>query len=549
MWLARLTYCLLATLPCAAWSQTPREQAVAIDFVPVRPPDNFTVERIGPPMASPWSLAFLPGGRFLVSEKHGGLRLVSRDGAATPPIAGGPPNVVQKSDSGLLDVVLDPDFATNRTIYLAFVEGTEEANRTAIWKASLEGEALVGGRVMFRVAAAKNGISHPGGRMLFLPDKTLLLTVGDGYDFKEKAQDPSSHLGKVLRLTRDGGVPADNPFVKRKGYLPEIWTMGHRNIQGLALDPATGLVWSHEHGPRGGDELNQLVAGRNYGWPVVSHGIDYDGTIITAMAHRADLAGSSFYWAPSIAPSGLAVYHGVVFPDWEGKFLVGALASRALVQLRRGKDTGLMVEDGRWLLGLKERIRDVRVAPDGNLYLLTDGASGRLVRLLGTQSATLDPALDRLAFLRGRWRGESEIRPAFRPDAQAIAERSEIDCQPALKATVLRCRSDFYRERDGRLRVVELDYTKNPAKSGYDALVRTAGWSGLSQYVLGWNEAEQSWIAFQPTDHDGKPAMERIVDKPSVDGKTLVHTEAIRLDATPDAPWTETFRWTWTRMD
>jgi len=185
----------LAALPSATWPQTARERAVAIDRVAIPPSDRFEVEQIGPPMAAPWSLGFLPDGRFLVSEKHGGLRMIAPDGTAGPPLAGGPPNVLKKADSGLLDVALDPDFAANRTIYLAFAEGTEAANRTAVWKARLDADQLSGGRVIFRVNQAKKDPAHPGGRLLFLPDKTLLLTVGDGFDYRDKAQDPASHLG------------------------------------------------------------------------------------------------------------------------------------------------------------------------------------------------------------------------------------------------------------------------------------------------------------------------------------------------------------------
>ena len=266
-------------------AQSNRLKAVAIDRVPIPPADRYEVEAIGPPLAGPWSLAFLSDGSFLVTEKHGGVRIIRSDGSATEGLSGGPENVLQKEDSGLLDIVLDPDFATNRTIYIAFAEGTEEANRTAVWKGRLNDPDLLEGQVIFRVSEPKKGTGHPGGRMLFLPDKTLLLTVGDGFDYRDKAQDPASHLGKVLRLTREGRAASDNPFVGRAGYAPEIWTLGHRNAQGLTRDPATGRIWQHEHGPRGGDEINDLVAGGNYGWPRASFGIDYDGKLITDRQH------------------------------------------------------------------------------------------------------------------------------------------------------------------------------------------------------------------------------------------------------------------------
>ena len=376
-------------------AQTARERAVAIDRVPVPPLDRYEIEEIGPPLAAPWSLAFLPDGSFLVSEKHGGVRRIDPDGRATPPFEGGPPNVFRKEDSGLLDIALDPDFATNRTVYLAFAEGTEEANRTALWKARLDGDRMREGRVIFRVNESKKAPSHPGGRLLFLPDKTLLLTVGDGFDYREKAQDPASHLGKILRLTREGRAAPDNPFIGRPGYAPEIWSLGHRNIQGITRDPVTGTIWAHEHGPRGGDEINELVAGRNYGWPTVSFGVNYDGTVFTDRAHAPGMTDPRFVWVPSIAPSGLALYHGARHPEWDGKLLVGALAARALVQVRIGRETGLLAEEGRWLSGLKARIRDVRVGPDGEVYLLTDDAKGRLLRVVAPSEAPAGPSANR----------------------------------------------------------------------------------------------------------------------------------------------------------
>lgn len=539
---------LLAATP--ALTQSAREQAVAIDRVSVPPIDRFEVEQIGPPMASPWSLAFLPDGNFLISEKHGGLRIIGRDGSASAALAGGPPDVLQKSDSGLLDIVLDPQFADNRFVYLAFAEGTEEANRTAIWKARLEGNRLTGGRVIFRVSEAKQDTAHPGGRMLFLPDETLLLTVGDGFSLRDKAQDPSSHLGKVLRLTREGAAAPDNPFLGRTGYAPEIWTLGHRNIQGLTRDPATGTIWAHEHGPRGGDEINELVAGRNYGWPRASFGIDYDGARITDAQHVDGMSDPRFFWAPSIAPSGLAIYHGSVHPEWDGRLLVGALAARTLVQVRIHPKTGLLAEEGRWLLGLKQRIRDVRVAPDGQAYLLTDGEGGRLLRLVGQAEPTLaaDGPLAPMSFLIGKWTGVSRFVPAFQTE-RVSDETSQIECQPVFKATYIRCTVRFYRTRDGRMRMVEKNIRKAPDNPGFEYVMFDSNWAGNGQYRSVWDPAARAWIAYLKTYHEGKPATERIVDQPSPDGRTIVHIEGLRLDATPSAPYTETFRWTWTKRE
>jgi glucose/arabinose dehydrogenase len=367
--------------PALVTAQSSRETAVAIDRIDIPPADDVAVERLAAGLHRPWSLAFLPDGSMLITEKHRGLRLRRPDGSVSGHLPGGPTNVLAASDSGLLDITLDPDFSSNRTIYIAFAEGTDAENRTAVWKGRLDGERLSDGQVIFRVNVAKKGPAHPGGRMLFLPDKTLLLSVGDGFDYRDASQDMASHLGKLLRLTRDGAPAPGNPFVGKARVAPEIWSIGHRNIQGLALDPETKQVWAHEHGPRGGDEINLIEAGKNYGWPAVSHGIDYDGKIITERAHGAGFEGSRFIWSPSIAPSGLTIYRGTRFPGWNGRFLVGGLASRAVHRVRIGPDTPLLTEEARMLAGLRQRIRDLRVGPDGLVYLLTDDDNGQLLRL------------------------------------------------------------------------------------------------------------------------------------------------------------------------
>jgi glucose/arabinose dehydrogenase len=378
---------LFALLPCASLAAgqapepTARQKAVATASAGPVVQGSVQLEHLVRGLQRPWSLAFLPDGELLVTEKHRGLRVVRGGALQHDPVAGGPPGVFAKEDSGLLDVALDPGFAANRLVYLAFAEGDERANRTAIWRARYEGGRLQDGRVIFRVKPDKAGPSHPGGRLLFLPDGTLLLTVGDGFDYKAAAQDLGSHLGKILRLTRDGAAPADNPFVGRAGALPEIWTYGHRNPQGLAIDPATGTVWEHEHGPRGGDEVNRLRAGANYGWPLVTHGIDYDGTIIAERAFAPGIERSSFFWAPSIAPSGLAVYRGKVFSDWDGKLLVGALAGKSVNRLRFNDKPQFFVEEERMFGSLGQRVRDVRVGPDGLVYVLTDEDDAELWRL------------------------------------------------------------------------------------------------------------------------------------------------------------------------
>ncbi|WDI30702.1 PQQ-dependent sugar dehydrogenase [Hyphococcus flavus] len=342
---------------------------------------GFEMETLATGLALPWSMAFTPDGEILIIEKAGGVR-VYRDGALDPnPVSGAPEGVYVRADSGRHDIALDPDFIENRRVFLAYAEGDEDANRLVVWRGVYENGAFTNGEVIFRATPDKEGAGHPGGRLLFLPDKTLLLSVGDGYDYLHDAQDLSSHLGKVLRIDRNADAPTDNPFVGREDALPEIWTYGHRNIQGLALDRETGAVWAHEHGPRGGDEINLLSGGANYGWPATTNGIDYNGEIISGRAHAEGIESPLIVWAPSIAPSGLAVYRGETFPEWEGRFLIGALAARAVVHAQRDNDGRSIAEVDRILTDMGARIRDVRVGPDGGVYILTDEPEGRLLRL------------------------------------------------------------------------------------------------------------------------------------------------------------------------
>ncbi len=328
----------------------------------------------------PWSLVFLPGGDALITQLHGGVRLLRANGRLEPqPLAGGPEGALYDGESGLRDIVLDPRFAENRFVYIAFSEGTIEANHLALYRARFDGRALVEGRVLFRATPNKRGSQHPSGRIVFLPDETLLLAVGDGYDYRDAAQNLGSHLGKVLRLNRDGAAPADNPFVAQTGALPEIFTYGHRNTLGLTIDPRDGTIWQHENGPRGGDEMNILQAGRNYGWPRASYGIDYDGTIITPNEEIEGAENPLVVFSPSIAPSGIALYLGEAFPDWRGDFFVGSLAFRHLRRVRIHDNFAVLEEV---LLHDREaRVRDVRVGPDGFLYLLTDDEAGEVWRL------------------------------------------------------------------------------------------------------------------------------------------------------------------------
>jgi glucose/arabinose dehydrogenase len=339
---------------------------------------GYVVDTLATGLAVPWSLATLPGGDILVTEKYGGVRLW-RDGALLPRPLAGVPAAFQSEDSGLLDLALDPRFRENGLVYLSFSEGTAQANHTALFRGRLTGDGLTDGRVIFRAAPDKQGPGHPGSRIAFLPDETLLLTIGEGYDYKEQAQDLGSALGKVVRLDRDGRPAAGNPFAGRPDARPEIWSYGHRNPQGLLVDPRDGAVWEHEHGPRGGDEINRVRPGLNYGWPRTTHGVDYSGEVISKEQTARGIEPPLLVWVPSIAPSGFALYLGDRFPGWKGDFFVGGLAERSLrrVRIREGEATLQEV----LLRELRARIRDVRAGPDGFLYLLTDDPQGMLLRL------------------------------------------------------------------------------------------------------------------------------------------------------------------------
>jgi glucose/arabinose dehydrogenase len=315
---------------------------------------------------------------MLVTEKYGGLRRYSKR-AATGQIMEGTPQAFRREDSGLLDVALDPRFGENRLVYLSFSEGDSAANHTALFRARLEGGRLADGRVIFRASPDKPGAGHPGGRIVFLPDETLLLTIGEGYDFREQAQQLGSDLGKIVRLDRDGRPPTDNPLADSTGARPELYSFGHRNPQGLLVDPRDGTVWEHEHGPKGGDEINRIRPGCNYGWPLTTFGVDYSGELISTRQLAKGIETPVLVWVPSIAPSGFTLYLGTAFPEWTGDFFVGALAERSLRRVRMRN--GAVVLQETMLRELKARIRDVRTGPDGLIYLVTDDANGSVLRL------------------------------------------------------------------------------------------------------------------------------------------------------------------------
>jgi glucose/arabinose dehydrogenase len=340
------------------------------------------VETVARGLQNPWGLAFLPDGRMLVTERPGRLRVVATNGQLSEPLGGTQPRVAARGQGGLLDVALDPNFAQNRLVYLSYAEDRGERRAgTSVMRARLNaaGTALEGGQVIFRQEPSHTGGNHFGSRLVFDRGGHLLVTLGDRFDLRDQAQNPANHLGKVVRITTEGRPAPDNPFAGREGARPETWSIGHRNIQAAALHPQTGQLWTIEHGARGGDEVNIPQPGRNYGWPVITYGVDYSGARIGEGTAKAGLEQPVYYWDPSIAPSGMAFYTGDRFPAWRGSILVGALSGKLLARLETSG--GKVTAEERMLQGLGERIRDVRQGPDGFVYLLTDSANGRILRV------------------------------------------------------------------------------------------------------------------------------------------------------------------------
>lgn len=327
----------------------------------------------------PWGLAFLPDGRLLVTEQPGRLRVIGRDGRLDPRPVAGLPEVAAVNQGDLLDIALHPDYRRNGWLYLSYAGAGPGGYGTEVLRARLDGHALRDLRVLFHMQPKSTKGAHFGGRLAFDRQGFLYLTLGDRGDM-ERAQRLDDHAGSVIRLHDDGRVPGDNPFVGRAGARPEKYTLGHRNMQGGTLHPDTGALWTHEHGPQGGDEVNVIRPGVNYGWPVITYGRNYvTGTRIGIGSAKAGMAQPLWYWVPSIAPSGMAFYTGDRFPRWRGNLLVGALRGQLLVRLIL--DGERVVREERLLEGRLGRIRDVRVGPDGLIYLLTDEVRGRLVRL------------------------------------------------------------------------------------------------------------------------------------------------------------------------
>ncbi|WP_370662085.1 PQQ-dependent sugar dehydrogenase [Massilia oculi] len=371
-----LAAALMALVPAALFLVTSPGAADKLDAVD---PTTYRIETVAQGLDRPWSLAFLPDGRLLVTEMAGRLVAIGEDGAKKPIATGGLPPVFQRGGTiGLMDVAIDPAFERNDLLYLTMGHGEEGANGTRLVRARLENDRLEDVRVLFS-STPKPRAGNNGGRIAFLPDQTLVLTVGDGNWRREEAQNVGNHLGTVVRLDRDGKAPPDNPFVKRPDAAPEIYSLGHRNPQGIAVDPVTGELLLTEQGARGGDEINRIVAGKNYGWPLVTAGIDYPFGRVTPFSRLAGFEAPLLEWTPSIAPAGLAVYRGDQFPEWRGDLLVPALRGRAVHRVVR--DGGRIVGQQTLLAELNQRMRDVKVGPDGAIYVLTDGVDASLLRL------------------------------------------------------------------------------------------------------------------------------------------------------------------------
>lgn len=338
-------------------------------------------------LAHPWSVAWLPDGRMLITERPGRLRLVSAEGVLDPNPVQGVPEVFANGQGGLMEVSLHPDFANNATIYLTYSAGTREANRTVMSRARLDGSTLRDVEQIFAVSQTKSGGQHFGSRIAWMNDGTMLLAIGDGGNppvrldgelIRNRAQDKNAHFGKILRLNADGTPAAGNPFAVEEGIAASVFSYGHRNIQGLAIDSATGTIWATEHGARGGDELNKITPAANYGWPTVTYSREYAGPRISEKTSQDGMTDPAVVWTPAIAPSGLTIYTGDRFPQWKGDLFAGGLVTSEVRRIDLDGDRIV----GETTMRFDARVRDVRTGPDGFLYVLTDEPQGRLLRIL-----------------------------------------------------------------------------------------------------------------------------------------------------------------------
>lgn len=359
----------------AAWTCSDATNAAVFDTERMR----IQVVTVAQGLDHPWSIAFLPDGRMLVTERPGTMRVVTRDGRLSEPLKGLPP-VAAGGQGGLLDVALAPDFNRSRIVFWSYAEKRPGGNGTSVARGLLGERGLTDVTVIFRQMPAVDSSGHFGSRLVFARDGSLFVTLGErqARHFTIRAQDLESHFGKIVRITAQGQAPADNPLLQVPGARPEIWSYGHRNVQGAALHPATGELWITEHGPKGGDELNIARAGANYGWPLTTYGVAYSGERLGVGAERAGVVSPLTYWTPSIATSGLAFYTGDRFTAWRGNLFAGALYG-FLVRLELEGER--VVREERLLTQLKQRIRDVRAGPDGYLYVVTDSSDGKIYKI------------------------------------------------------------------------------------------------------------------------------------------------------------------------
>jgi glucose/arabinose dehydrogenase len=373
-----LALCVMAALGVGAGPAA----AIITDAPEPAKPSKIKVETFASGLEHPWGMQFLPDGRLLVTERLGRMRLISKDGKLSPAILEGLPEVAAVGQGGLLDVLLAPDFATSGTIYLSYGEPREDGkNGTSVARAKLvfegDGARLEDLKVIFRQQPAADSGHHFGSRLVWAKDGALFITTGERNKLRAESQNPANDIGKIIRINADGSMPADNP--KLPGWAPEVWSIGHRNVQGAALRPDTGTLYTVEHGAQGGDELNHPEAGKNYGWPVITYGIDYSGAKIGEGSEKEGMEPAVYFWVPSIATSGLAFYTGDLFPDWKGNAFVGGLAGTRVERLVFDGDRVVAHEE--LLMDEGKRIRDVRSGPDGALWLLTDD-SGEVLRVV-----------------------------------------------------------------------------------------------------------------------------------------------------------------------
>ncbi|MCX5936308.1 MAG: PQQ-dependent sugar dehydrogenase [Pseudanabaena sp. LacPavin_0818_WC45_MAG_42_6] len=348
-------------------------------------PNSFKQVTVAKDLERPWGMAWLPDGAILITERVGRVKIL-RNGSLEQIAIAEIPNLFVSGQAGLMDISLHPRFAQNNLVYLTYSSGNFQSNHTSILRAKFDGKALVEPQVIFEVTPSKSGNQHFGSRIVWLPDDTMLIAIGDGGNpplqldgelIRNQAQKLNSQLGKVLRLKDDGSIPSDNPFVKTAGANPAIWSYGHRNIQGLFADPISKQVWSTEHGSRGGDELNLIEAGKNYGWPVVTFSQEYTGGKISKEVSRPNMVDPKLVWTPAIAPSGLLLYRGNIFPNWEGNLFAGGLVSKSVVRIKIEGNKTIVQET----IPVGQRVRDVRQGKDGFIYILTDEQAGQLIRL------------------------------------------------------------------------------------------------------------------------------------------------------------------------